>query len=367
MRTELYDTARTTSKARGGRRPKTAAADLVTFAVIGVGRMGTNHVNALAGINGARLVSVCDQDEKTAAAIGEKARLDTYFTDVERMLKHSRPDAAIIATTPDHHADVAELCMRHGVHVLLEKPMSTSPAQCETLIRTSRECGVRLLVGHVERFNPAMQQIKSFLDDRLIGGVYYIETERSGPFPRRMYGKPDGVVLDLAVHDLDLAHFLCGKLTQIYANLIQSGSSNQDVYSRVMYRTEQDVLGSSEFSWISPRRRRTVSVYGDNGMLYGDLQQQEVWYFENGDAGDAFTDNYYQNVLWGRVSEGKVTKFPITHQDSLQNEIRYFCRLVLNSSLGHDPGYGMEAIRYVQGALESAHTDRIVRFERHTA
>lgn len=342
---------------------KAVRTETIAFAVVGVGRMGANHVGALADLDGAELVTLCDQDEATAKRIAQKSGLATYYTDLDRMIAQEQLDAVIVATTTQQHAEVAMRCMNAGLHVLLEKPMSTSPTQCRELIRTALKNRVRLMIGHVERFNPAIRQVKTFLDDRMIGGLYYIETERSGPFPKRLYGHHDGVVIDLAVHDLDLVHHLVGPLTQVYAHLIQTGSSNQDVYSRVMYRTDQDVLGSSEFSWISPRRQRTVSVYGDNGMLFADLQQQEVWYFENGEAGDNFTDNYYQNVLWGRVSEGMVTKFPIKREDPLRNEISHFCRLIQNPSIDHDPSYGLEAIRYVIAALESARSDRIIYFD----
>ena len=70
------------------------------------------------------------------------------------------------------------------------------------------------------------------------------------------------------------------------------------------------VLGSSQFSWISPRKERSITVYGDKGMLVGNLIDQEVWFYENGDVGIDYSDNYYQNVIWGRVSEGKVIKYP---------------------------------------------------------
>ena len=87
-----------------------------------------------------------------------------------------------------------------------------------------------------------------------MGDIYYLETVRSGPFPKRLYGSKDGVVLDLAAHDLDLVGYLFGRLVHIYAHQIQTDSHHQDIYARVMFKTERGTLGSSEFSWISPRK-----------------------------------------------------------------------------------------------------------------
>lgn len=335
----------------------------LSVAVVGAGRMGANHVWALRDIEGASLATVCDANEETASRTAKNSGLDRYYTSVEEMLDHEKLDAAIVATSTQYHCEVALRCIEAGVHVLVEKPMASSVEQCLKLVRAAESHNVRLMIGHVERFNPAICQVKSFLDQGLIGGLYCVETVRSGPFPRRLYGGKDGVIIDLAVHDLDLVHYLAGGITQIYAHAIETGSNRQEVFARVMFRTEREVLGSSEFSWISPRRARTVSIYGDKGILLADLQDQEVWYFENGDAGTEYGDNYYQNVLWGRVSEGKVIKFPIRREDALRKEISYFCDLICNPEMAHDPSYGIEALSYSLAALRSARRDEIIYFD----
>jgi predicted dehydrogenase len=130
-----------------------------------------------------------------------------------------------------------------------------------------------------------------------------------------------------------------------------------------MLKTESGVLGSSEFSWISPRKERSISIYGDKGLLVGNLTDQEVWFYENGDVGIDYSDNYYQNVIWGRVSEGKVVKFPIKKEEPLRKELEFFCRLIRGEVQGHDPLHGKLAVEYSQAVLDSGRSGQVVRFK----
>jgi predicted dehydrogenase len=157
-------------------------------------------------------------------------------------------------------------------------------------------------------------------------------------------------------------HYLFGKIDHIYAQHIQTDSHQQDIYARTMFKTKRGILGSSEFSWISPRKERSLSVYGDKGMLAGNLVDQEVWFYENGDVGIDYSENYYQNVIWGRVSEGKVIKFPIKKEEPLFRELTTFCSLVRGEIADFDPNYGTLAVRYSAGVLESARSNKIVEF-----
>ena len=97
-------------------------------------------------------------------------------------------------------------------------------------------------------------------------------------------------------------------------------------------------------------------------MLTGNLVDQEVWFYENGDVGIDYSENYYQNVIWGRVSEGKVIKFPIKKEEPLRRELDTFCSLVRGEIEDFDPTYGELAVQYSAGVLESARRNKIVEF-----
>jgi UDP-N-acetylglucosamine 3-dehydrogenase len=332
------------------------------LAVIGVGRMGSNHVRVLSEMENVRLAAICDGNREAAEKIARRYLVPAFYSDIESMAAREKLDGVIIAIPTAEHLPAAEKCLSRGLHALIEKPLASSSAQCAKILARAAAAGVQVLSGHIERFNPVVVQLKKFLEENFLGKIFYIETVRSGPFPKRLYGSKDGVVIDLAVHDLDLVNYLFGRLEQVYAHHIQTESHRQDIYARVMLKTESGVLGSSEFSWISPRKERSISIYGDKGLLVGNLTEQEVWYYENGDVGIDYSDNYYQNVIWGRVSEGKVIKFPIKKEEPLRRELEHFCRLIQGEIRDHDPLYGKLAVEYSQAVLDSGRSGQVVRF-----
>jgi UDP-N-acetylglucosamine 3-dehydrogenase len=333
------------------------------LAVIGAGRMGTNHVRVLSEMENVRLAAVCDANREAAEKVARRYLVPAVYTDIDELAGREGLEAAVIAVPTAEHLAAAEKCISRGLHVLIEKPLASSGEQCAEILEKAKAAGVQVLAGHIERFNPVVLQLKQFLDEKFLGTIFYIETVRSGPFPKRLYGSKDGVVIDLAVHDLDLIHFLFGRLEQVYAHHIQTASHKQDIYARVMLKTRTGVLGSSEFSWISPRKERSISIYGDKGLLVGNLTDQEVWFYENGDVGIDYSDNYYQNVIWGRVSEGKVVKFPTKKEEPLRKELEYFCRLSRGEVRGYDPIYGQLAVEYSQAVLDSGRSGQVIRFD----
>ena len=332
------------------------------LAVIGVGRMGANHVRVLSEMEEVRLAAVCDANREAAEKVARRYLVPAAYVDIQEATSQERLDGVVIATPTAEHLKTAQICLSRKLPALIEKPLASTPEQCETILQTAAQNAVQVLTGHIERFNPVVVQLKQFLDQDFLGKIFYIETVRSGPFPKRLYGSKDGVVIDLAVHDLDLVHYLFGRLERVYAHHIQTDSHKQDIYARVMLRTESGVLGSSEFSWISPRKERSISIYGDKGLLVGNLTDQEVWFYENGDVGIDYSDNYYQNVIWGRVSEGKVVKFPTKKEEPLRKELEFFCRLIRGEVQGHDPLYGKLAVEYSQAVLDSGRSGDVVRF-----
>jgi UDP-N-acetylglucosamine 3-dehydrogenase len=331
------------------------------FLVLGVGRMGMNHVRVLSEMPEVSVEGLCDANPELLERTRVRFGVPRAWKSTDEALARGSFDAAVIALPTVDHLAAAELCLRKGLNVFIEKPMASTVEECDRLLKVARESSRVLMVGHIERFNPVVLKLQEFLKDRFLGEIYNVETTRSGPFPKRLYGSKDGVVIDLAVHDLDLVAYLFGGLTQLYASCITTRERGQDIHARVMFKTEGNVVGSSQFSWISPRKERSITIYGDKGILQGDLVDQEVWYFENGDVEIDYSDNYYQNVLLGRVSEGKVIKFPIKKEEPLRSELAFYYSMIRDGK-GPDPVYGRNAVEYSLAVLASAKEDRIIRF-----
>jgi len=171
--------------------------DLLRMGVVGVGVMGSNHARVLAGLADVRLVGVCDPDPQQRELVSRVLGCPA-FDQLESLLQRG-VDALTIAAPTHLHRDLALACLARGVHVMVEKPIASSPEEGREIIAAARRAGVTLMVGHVERFNPAVQTIKEAVRGE---DILSIAITRVGPFPPRMSNV--GVVVDLAVHDIDL-------------------------------------------------------------------------------------------------------------------------------------------------------------------
>ncbi len=176
---------------------KADADDLLRVGVVGVGIMGCNHARVFADLPGVKLIGIADPDatqrEFVSGALGCAAHRD-----VEQLLD-SGLDAVTIAAPTHLHRDLALACIRRGVHVMVEKPIASTVEEGQAIISAAKRAGVGLMVGHVERFNPAVEAIKNAIRGE---DILSIAITRVGPFPPRMSNV--GVVIDLAVHDIDL-------------------------------------------------------------------------------------------------------------------------------------------------------------------
>ena len=137
---------------------KGSAEGLLRVGVIGVGVMGSNHARVLAGLPGVRLVGVADPDRQQASFVAG-ALGTTAVDDVDALLPLDIDAATIAAPTHLHH-DIALTCIKRGIHVLVEKPIASNPGEGRSIVAAARRAGVTLMVGHVERFNPAVETIK---------------------------------------------------------------------------------------------------------------------------------------------------------------------------------------------------------------
>jgi len=165
--------------------------------VVGIGVMGSNHARVLSGLPGVTLAGVADPDAKQREFVAGILGCPTV-PDLDGLIALG-VDAITVAAPTHLHRDIAMACISRGIHVLVEKPIASTVEEGREIIDAARRAGVTLMVGHVERFNPAVDAIKQAIRGEQI---LSIGITRVGPFPPRMSNV--GVVIDLAVHDIDL-------------------------------------------------------------------------------------------------------------------------------------------------------------------
>jgi len=237
--------------------------------VVGVGVMGSNHARVLAEMPGVRLVGVADPDGKQADLVSGTLGC-AAVADVRDLLELG-VDAVSIAAPTHLHRSIALAAVARGVHVLVEKPIASSVEEGREIIAAARRAGVTLMVGHVERFNPAVQAIKEALRDE---DILSIAITRVGPFPPRMSNV--GVVIDLAVHDIDLiSWFTESEIIEVQPQLSSAKAEREDI-ALLQFRTASGVLAHINTNWLTPFKARTVHVATKAKYVIGDLLTRQV-------------------------------------------------------------------------------------------
>src|SRR5215475_5269929 len=237
--------------------------------VVGVGVMGYNHARVLAEMPGVSLVGVADPDEKQADFVRRTLGC-AAVPDVSELLALG-VDAVSIAAPTHLHRSIALAAVSRGVHALVEKPIAPSVEEGREIIAAARRAGVTLMAGHVERFNPAVQAIKEAIRGE---DILSIAITRVGPFPPRMSNV--GVVIDLAVHDIDLIRwFTDSDIIEVQSQLSSAVAEREDI-ALLQFRTASGVLAHINTNWLTPFKARNVTVATRDKYIMGDLLTRQV-------------------------------------------------------------------------------------------
>src|SRR5499433_1474088 len=245
------------------------AGRVMRVGVVGVGVMGANHARVLAELPAVELAGVADPDRKQAHLVGGTLSCPALAC-IEELLDCG-VDAVTIAAPTHLHRDIARACIARGVHVLVEKPIASTVEEGEEIIRAARRAGLTLMIGHVERFNPAVQAIAEAIRSE---DILSIAITRVGPFPPRMSNV--GVVIDLAVHDIDLiCWFTRSKIVEVQPQLSNAVAEREDI-ALLQFRTASGVLAHINTNWLTPFKARNVTIATRGKYVMGDLLTRQV-------------------------------------------------------------------------------------------
>src|SRR3984893_12818742 len=248
---------------------KAGAGGSLRLGVVGVGVMGANHARVLADLADVKLVGIADSDPKQRELVSQALGCAGH-ADVEALIAEG-VDAITIAAPTHLHRDLALICIRHGVHILVEKPIASSVEEGRAIIAAAQRAGVTLMIGHVERFNPVVEAIKVAIRDE---DILSIAITRVGPFPPRMSNV--GVVIDLAVHDIDLIRwFTDSDIVEVQPQLSSAMAEREDI-ALLQFRTASGVLAHINTNWLTPFKARTVHVATRKKYVMGDLLTRQV-------------------------------------------------------------------------------------------
>jgi UDP-N-acetylglucosamine 3-dehydrogenase len=246
-----------------------SAGGALRIGVVGVGVMGSNHARVLSDISGVYLAGIADPDRKQRDFVVRTLGCEAY-SDIDALL-NAGVDAVTIAAPTHLHHDLALECIARGVHVMVEKPIAPTVEEGRAIVAAARRGGVTLMVGHVERFNPAVESIKRAIRNQ---DILSIAITRVGPFPPRMSNV--GVVIDLAVHDIDLIRwFTDSEIVEIQPQLSSAVAEREDI-ALLQFRTASGVLAHINTNWLTPFKARTIHIATRDKYLIGDLLTLQV-------------------------------------------------------------------------------------------
>jgi UDP-N-acetylglucosamine 3-dehydrogenase len=299
--------------------------------VIGVGAMGYNHVRVYYRLDEANLIGVSDLSEAALSKVSKKYDVPGYLN-YEDLLK--QPDLKIVSVCvpTTHHYDIVMKAIEYGKDVLVEKPIAFTLQEAEDMVTFAKEKGVKLSVGHVERFNPVVEKAKDLIESDVIGDIVSCSAKRVGPFPPQI--KDVGVTIDLAIHDLDVMRYLFDEdAIQVYATMgsITEMCEYED-HAEIMTTFKTGIVGILEVNWLTPYKRRELEITGTDGIISLDYIEQSI-------------------SVYGKFARD----VSMDHKEPLKEEIRSFINAVKTDVEPEITGIdGLNALKMVLAASKSS-------------
>ena len=323
--------------------------------LVGLGMMGRHHARILSSLDGVELVAVSDPGGDPHGVAGEREVLKS----VEELIKVG-VDYAMVAAPTAFHEELALKLADAGVHALVEKPLAVDTPSALKIYEAFKSKNLVGAVGHIERYNPALQQLRKRLDNGELGSVYQITTRRQGPFPARIADV--GVIKDLATHDIDSTAWVArAKYASVSARTAhKSGREHEDMVAAVC-DLDSGVITNHLVNWLTPFKERLTIVTGERGAFVADTLTADLTFYAN-----ASVATEWDSVAAFRgVSEGDVIRYAFAKPEPLRIEHEAFRDAVLGKAEAKDQIVTMEeglaTVAVASAMLESAKKKETIR------
>ncbi len=322
--------------------------------LVGLGMMGRHHSRVLQqSLPGVELVAIVDPAHEAKGPMGVP-----ILRDLEQLLELG-VDLCVLATPTRTHEVLGLQLAQAGVATLIEKPLAHDTKAAERIVTAFEDRGLIGCVGHIERYNPALQNMRRRLAADELGNVFQVFTRRQGPFPARI--ADSGVVLDLATHDIDLTAWVTGATYRTVSARVahRSGRIHEDLVSAIAQLSDGTVV-THLVNWLSPLKERVTVVTGELGCFVADTLTADLTFYQNGS----------QAAEWDRVaafrgvSEGNMTRFAIAKPEPLLTELSNFV-----AAVREEPAelvtmrQAMDTVRVAEAVREAAATGETVKVD----
>ncbi len=316
--------------------------------VIGVGSMGKNHVRVYNEIS--NLVGISDLDEKNGRSIAEKYKIK-YFKKYEDLLLEV--DAVTIAVPTENHFEIASRVISSNVNLLIEKPLAMDYGECIKIINLANKAGVCLAVGHIERYNPIIKEVRKRITNKEWGEIITISSRRFSSFPGRVIDV--GVVFDLAIHDIDILCYLSGsKVKSVYSIGGKHKHEQCEDFIMILIDFENGLKGLCEANWLTPTKVRQLSITTDNAHIVADYIDQTIEISKASLVDGTLFHGFQPNIKFNKEMVNIIRKEP------LKNELIDFLNSIEEKRETLVTGFdGATAVAIANAATESLRTGKI--------
>ena len=311
--------------------------DRLRLGVIGAGRMGKSHCRVYANLRHAELIGVHDQSLHSGGSVAEANQVQ-FFESLDDLL--DKVEAVSIATPTPTHFDLAMHCIARGKHVLIEKPITQTLEQAQTLVQAAADTNLVVQVGHIERFNPAYRELKHVVDGSTILAV---DLRRLSPF--RGSNTDVDVVLDLMIHDIDLALDLAGALPiSIKASGITAHNGPID-YAAAQLQFENGLFLTMTASRITEQKVRVAEATALDAYITADLLNKSVSIYRS-TIGERMTNSSRGEKY---RQENFVERIHVPTSEPLHLELQDFVACVMNEQGPQVTAqHGLDALRLAE-------------------
>lgn len=288
--------------------------DKVRVGVIGVGRLGQHHARIYADLPNAELVGVVDTDQQRANKIAKTYRTQALF---EHDMLMGKVDAVSIAVPTSAHYAIAREFLENGVHLLIEKPITETVQQARELVEIAHDKNLTLQVGHVERFNAAIVELRNIIKDPA-----FIEVHRLGPYDPRV--QDVGVVLDLMIHDIDIIlDVVNSPVKSVDAVGVAIFSDKEDI-ANARIHFESGCIANITASRITPKKTRKIRFFQEDAYISIDYMKPTM---------EVFTKEVVENPREGMPPiDIKRKKVKLKVQEPLKAELEHFLECIERGS-----------------------------------
>ena len=320
--------------------------------LVGLGIMGQNHARVLSSLSGVDLVAVADPQGDTRKVLPEHQVLSSIDEVISKGV-----DYCVIAAPTAFHEEISIKLIDAGIHILIEKPIAHSLESALRIESAARSKGIVGAVGHIERFNAALQQARTRIQAGELGEIYQISTRRLGPFPSRIADV--GVIMDLATHDIDLTAWISDSSYKSVSaqSAIRSGREHEDLVA-IVAQLSNGIVANHLVNWLSPLKERKTIITGEKGTYVVDTLTSDLTFYANG------TVSVSQDRIahFKGVSQGDIHIFAFDKPEPLRREHENFRDAVL----GKDASIvtlteGAKTVSVAAGALESIKNQETIK------